>query len=225
MEGNRSRIFYSRWQAIKKYVRMKKANFSSIEREGEEEGIALSVEVVNVILTADCSRNPIRVPASLFEFIHRAPTVPSNQVIVIVVVVADPREPCSHTWTVRMCGWRISTFSLPSLDCPLGRRLSDVGISLHGRVPFFFKTGTRSSSSSLAFFFSILDNLDVPARKREIIRFLRRSLHRSFASSCFSLRRASQIWPAIRSIILGFALIVKLVRIIRDQFFDRYWYM
>lgn len=128
--------------------------FFGRKREREKEGIALYVEVVNVILTADCSRNPIRVPASLFEFIHRAPVVPSNQVIVIAVVVADPREPCSYTWTVHgrwMRGRRISTFSLPGLDCPPGRRLSDVGISLRGRVPFF-KTGACSSSSSLAFF-------------------------------------------------------------------------
>lgn len=150
---------------------MKKADFSSIEREGEKEGIAFSVEVVNVILTADCSRNPIRGPASLFEFIHRAPTVPSNQVIVIIiviVVVADPREPYSYIRELYGCAakeYRLSAF--PADDY---RTLESLSVA----ESLFSKLVHVSPLIKPCLFFPISDNLDIPARKREIIRFLRR---------------------------------------------------
>lgn len=96
--------------------------------------------------------------------------------------------------------------------------------SLSTAESLFFKTGTRSSSSSLAFFF-LSSTISMFPRERErlldsfVVLFIVLSHRR--ASLYAVLPKYDR--PFDRSFSVS-RLIVKLVRIIRDQFFDRYWY-
>lgn len=106
-------------------------------------GITLSEQLMSFLpLTALATL--YRASASLFEFIHRAPAVPSDQGDRRSYVARSslPRANDCHLcdlYTTRR-GRRISTFSPPDLDCPprvlSAERLSDIRISLRGRVFF-----------------------------------------------------------------------------------------
>lgn len=133
------------------------------------------------------------------------------------------------------------TYTRP--DAAEGYRLSALPISIVLRAFFRRRDYRTSGSLSVAEFFfplpppelphvfefvysSVLpsslrvsDNLCISGVSA---RFLRRSLHHSFAS-CFSLRHTTRIRSAIRSIIVRSVLNVGIVRTIQNHFsFDRF---
>lgn len=182
-------------------------------REGFLDAGNNSVEPVNVILVADCSRNLILRCShccSSSSTVHRL-SCP-------IRAIGDLTKPsvCHHrrrhlaherrscTWTTRVRpdaakGYRLSVFPASIVFCAV---LSAVTIgrwdlSPNGRVPFFsgLVRGlvTRYSTQASSFLcLRVSDNHDIPARAR----FLRRSF-----APCFSLRTVLLEYDRIRHLI------------------------
>lgn len=164
-----------------------------------------SVEPVNVILAADCSRNLILRCGhccSSSSTVHRL-SCPIRAISDLTGPgvchhrrSAYERRSCTWIMGTAQCGRRISTFSLPSLDCLLRCSLGDDYRSLRSRPSSLFSGLVRGliirySTQASSFLCScISDNHDIPASAR----------FRPFAP-CFSLRTVLLEYDRIRHLI------------------------